>query len=363
MDTDPLAQLAPPVRIDDRVTIRYRLDDGSATDVVGWLTALRPDVVDIVSPGDRRTSVARERIILARHVPPARGGRAPQRWTPDELERATAVGWIADHEPLGDWLLRSGNGFTGRANSCLALGDPGLPYEQAITIIIDFYTGLGLEPRVQTVAGGPVEQRLRDLGWVDTYVRTTVMTQTLSGLIGDHRRNPEVEIDSTLTEDWWQAYLNYRPVNDHEVGRRILSGPPPVGLAAIRADGVIVSLGRGQVSNEWLGVAGLWTAPDHRRQGLATMIMIELGHWSARLGARNAYLQVETTNSGAIAAYESLGFVRHHDYLYLKPGATPGTPVRSHADSQPAPVPPLRCGAGLAPLDGCRSRASDRRIR
>lgn len=319
MNTDPLAEIVPPIEVDDRVTIRYRLNDGSATDVVGWIAALGPGEVDVVSPGERRTKIARERIILAKRVPPARGGRAPQRWTPDELERAAAPGWIADHRPLGDWLLRSGNGFTGRANSCLAVGDPGLSYEEAAKIIIAFYTGLGLEPRVQTVAGGPVEKALRDLGWIDTYVRTRVMTHTLAGLLGDHRRNPRVQIESELNEDWWQAYLNYRDVTDHEVARRILTGPRPVGLAAIRADGMIISLGRGQVSNEWLGLAGLWTRPEHRRQGLATMIMIELGHWAARLGARNCYLQVESGNRGAIAAYESLGFLPHHDYLYLRP--------------------------------------------
>lgn len=319
MDTDPLAQIVPPVQVDDRVTIRYRLADGSATDVVGWITGLDQDHVEVVSPGERQAIVDRRSIILAKRVPPARGGRAPGRWTPDEVEHAAALGWIADREPLGDWLLRSGNGFTGRANSCLAVGDPGLSYEEAAKIISVFYTGRGLEPRVQTVAGGPVEQALRDLGWVETYVRTTVMTHTLAGLIGDHRRNPLVDIDSELTEDWWQAYLQYRDVTDHDVARRILSGPAPVGLAAIRTEGMIVSLGRGQVSEEWLGLAGLWTRPEHRRQGLATMIMIELGHWAARLGARNAYLQVESRNSGAIAAYEALGFRPHHDYLYLRP--------------------------------------------
>jgi len=318
-DPDPLSRLTPAARIDDRLTIRYRLDDGSATDVVGWISKLGPDEVQVVSPGDRRAIVARDRIILARHVPPARGGRAPQQWSPDELEHAAAPGWIADHEPLGDWLLRSGNGFTGRANSCLAVGDPGVAYHQAAKIIIDFYARLGLEPRVQTVAGGPVESALRDLGWADTYVRTTVMAQTLAGLIDDHRRNPRVLIDSALTDDWWQSYVHYREVGDQDVARRILGGPQPVGLAAIRAADTIVSLGRGQVSNEWLGLAGLWTRPEHRRQGLATMIIIELGHWAARLGARNAYLQVETQNHGAIAAYESLGFRHHHDYLYLRP--------------------------------------------
>ncbi|MBO0810815.1 MAG: GNAT family N-acetyltransferase, partial [Microlunatus sp.] len=256
-------------------------------------------------------------------LPPARGGRAPERWTPDEVEQAAAPGWIADHRPLGDWLLRSGNGFTGRANSCLAVGDPGVPYDQAAKIITDFYTGLDLQPRVQTVIGSRSDLALGDLGWQQTYVRTTVMTHTLVGLIGDHRRNPRVQITGELTDEWWQGFQSYRAVGDHDTARRILTGPPPVGLAAVRVDGSIAALGRGQVSNEWLGIGCLWTRPEHRRQGLATMIMIELGHWAARLGARNSYLQVETENAEAIAAYAALGFRPHHEYRYLRPPTRP----------------------------------------
>lgn len=321
MDTDPLDQLAPPVQTDDRVTIRYRLEDGSATDVVGWITHLTADRVEVVSPVDRTTLVDRRRIILAKRVPPARGGRAPERWTADELERAAAAGWIADREPLGSWLLRSAGGFTNRANSCLAVGDPGLPYDQAAEMIIDFYSRVGLEPRAQVINGSAADQALRDLGWAPTGIETVVMTSALSGLIGDHRRDPRVRLSDDLADDWWRAFLEYRPVGDHEVARRILTGPPPVALAGVRMDGAVASLGRGQVSNEWLGIAGLWTRPERRRRGLATMIMIELGHWAARLGARNVFLQVETGNTGAIAAYESLGFRPHHEYLYLRPEA------------------------------------------
>ena len=44
------------------------------------------------------------------------------------LELLAARGWRGTEEArLGDWLLRAGGGFTGRANSALALGDPGRP--------------------------------------------------------------------------------------------------------------------------------------------------------------------------------------------------------------------------------------------
>ena len=43
-----------------------------------------------------------------------------------DLERAAALHWQApETERLGEWRLRAADGFTGRANSALPLGDPG----------------------------------------------------------------------------------------------------------------------------------------------------------------------------------------------------------------------------------------------
>ena len=44
----------------------------------------------------------------------------------EDLEGAAALHWQApETERLGDWLLRAAEGFTGRANSALPVGDPG----------------------------------------------------------------------------------------------------------------------------------------------------------------------------------------------------------------------------------------------
>ena len=72
-------------------------------------------------------------------------------------------------------------------------------------------------------------------------------------------------------------------------------------------------------ARSWLGLASIWTHPDHRQRGLAAAMMAALGHWAARQGARYAYVQVATVNEPAIAAYTKLGFVHHHRYLYLAP--------------------------------------------
>lgn len=42
-----------------------------------------------------------------------------------DLEEVAALGWRGtEEEQLGGWRLRAAGGFTGRANSALAVGDP-----------------------------------------------------------------------------------------------------------------------------------------------------------------------------------------------------------------------------------------------
>ncbi len=47
--------------------------------------------------------------------------------------RLSNASWPAVHaEPLGDWLLRASGGFSARANSVMAIGDPGVPLPEAL---------------------------------------------------------------------------------------------------------------------------------------------------------------------------------------------------------------------------------------
>ena len=57
-----------------------------------------------------------------------------------ELEVIAAKGWRAtEEERLGGWLLRAAQGFTGRANSALAAGDPGKPLVEAVLAVRRWY--------------------------------------------------------------------------------------------------------------------------------------------------------------------------------------------------------------------------------
>jgi N-acetylglutamate synthase len=81
------------------------------------------------------------------------------------LERTCADAWPAMvDEPLGEWRLRAAGGFTGRANSALTLGDPGVPVAAALTVVRTFAASHGIPATAHVVVGSPVEPWQRPAG-------------------------------------------------------------------------------------------------------------------------------------------------------------------------------------------------------
>lgn len=312
----------------ERWVIRIRLPNGSATDVVGWLEEIGPAGPTLQAADGTRTVIDNDRVVVARRAPAAAGGPDPLRTSAEALERYALPGWLADSEPLGEWTLRAGGGFTGRANSCLAVGDPGMAVSDAATSVVRWSTAHGIEPRAQVIVDSAIDRALSALGWRETYVVTSVMVNRLVSFLGTDLPAPDVRVTEDYEPAWLTAYRRSRPNDvDPATLRAILAGHPPRAFASVAAAGSseLVAIARGHLSGPWLGLASIWTDPEHRRRGLATAMMRALGHWAARRGARYSYLQVAAQNTGAVAAYERLGFRRHHAYRYLTPSQGPGS--------------------------------------
>jgi len=313
---DPLLS----ARTGERWVVRVRLPDGSATDRMGWVEAVDPDTLVLTDRAGTPVTLHRSTVLAARRAPAAIGGPDPRRVSAAEVERHALPGWLADSEPLGEWTLRAAGGFTGRANSCHAVGDPGVPLAAAAERIIAYAATHGIPPLAMVVDGSSEEQALRGLGWIDTYVPTEVLVARLADVLGQRPVPGGVGVTETLDDAWLAGYARSRPLPaDRAVVRRILEGHPPRAFAAAEADGSAVAVGRAHVHDAWSGVAAVWVDPAHRRRGLATAMMTALGHWAARRGARYVYVQVDRANEVALTAYQQLGLRPHHGYLYLRP--------------------------------------------
>lgn len=293
-----------------RVTVRSRTPSGSATDVVGDLVAYDGSVLRVRDrDGGEHDVVLAD--VIAGHPVAARP--APRRVV--ELERVAAAGWPAvETEPLGDWRLRAAGGFTGRANSALAIGDPGLPFASAAEKVRGWYAERGLPGRAAVVLPSPEDDAFAVLGWTPQDA-VLVQTADVAGVLDALPRSAvEVDVRPEPSDAWLARYTARGRVTPE--GRRVLTGGPSVGFAQIDDGAAPLGIGRGVVVADWLGISAIEVDPAVRGRGHGKAITRALLEWGAANGARRAYLQVQAHNEPARSLYASLGFRTHHRYRY-----------------------------------------------
>lgn len=236
-----------------------------------------------------------------------------------ELERECADAWPAlVEQPLGEWRLRAAGGFTGRANSALTLGDPGVPTRTALATVIDFARAHGIRPAAHVVKDTPVERELAGAGWVvDETHPGGAETAVLTGPLPTGDVPAGVDVLPEPPAGWWPLAIDAPEPTTAE--HRVLAGLPGVGFGTAVLAGQVVGIVRGAVVGDLLHIARLAVAPAHRRRGLATGLLAALGEWGARRGAARCALQVATHNAAALSLYAGLGARPHHRYRYWVP--------------------------------------------
>lgn len=249
--------------------------------------------------------------------------------TVEQLESACADAWPAVvDETLGQWRLRAAGGFTGRANSALTLGDPGVPVADALRRVMAFAAANDIGPAAHVVVGTSLEADLATAGWaVDEAhpggAESVVLTGPLTSLAGPVPAG--VTVPERVPDDWWPLAVG--AAEPTAAQRTVLAGRGGVGFGTARVAGQVVGVVRGAVVGDLLHIARLAVAPAHRRRGLATGLLAALAEWGAAAGAVRCALQVATHNSGALSLYAGLGCQPHHRYRYWRPaapGCSPG---------------------------------------
>lgn len=223
--------------------------------------------------------------------------------------------------------MRAAHGFTGRANSVLAVGDPGVPVAAALRHACEFAHNHGIAPKAQVVRGSDAETDIAAAGWRPDMghiagALVSVQLGPLPATTGTH-----AEVFAAPTRQWWELVAGSTeptPAQHHvltggragpEVGYCI-AGPDIAG-----PDGAAAGAARGVVVDDLLFLSGLAVRPEHRRKGLATQLMGALGVWAGERGATRCVLQVAAGNDAAVALYARLGFAESHRYQYWAPEA------------------------------------------
>ena len=260
-----------------------------------------------------------------------------------ELEVIAAKGWRApEEENLGGWLLRAAHGFTGRANSALAAGDPGIPLAEAVLAVRRWYADRDLPAMVAVPfpLGRPddsdTDRFLAHHGWGVRADPAVVMTAPAAGLARPELAE-RVDLRPEPTQAWLDHY-HYRGQRLPPVARQLLLSAPFQAFASIRRDDGIVAIGRVAVADGWGGLTAVEVHPGHRRAGLATAITAALAAAAAAQGAASVYLQVAAGNRPARALYGRAGFTEHHGYHYRVAPAAADTSVARSRCQQGTPM-------------------------
>ncbi len=235
------------------------------------------------------------------------------------VELAAARAWPAPiSQRLGDWWLRSADGFTGRANSALTIGDSGLAPADALAAVVAFYRALGHTPYIDVPL--PLAQPIADAALAAQWtVASTVHVQTvdLADLIAPAAVAPaRCDLLAEPSTDHLASVAAARgalgPAAIH-----VLTAVDRVTFAEVREGATLLGRARGTVTDGRLGLFAIETAAAARRKGVATAMIVRLAGWARDLGATSAYLQVEESNADARGLYARLGFRTHHRYVRL----------------------------------------------
>ncbi len=256
------------------------------TDVLGDCVAWDPCVV--VTATGERVEIPLDLIVSGKPVPPRPSIRL--RASVEECESHVAGLWSSvETTAVGAWQVRSSRAVARRrANSCLAVVDPGMPLAEAVGTVRAAY---GERPALLHVeVGSDLAAALRSFGCTPAGGEAGFLLAGTSRALRAAGR-PAASVDLS--------------VSGARASASIGGACDAIAEAEATADG------------DWLGIHGLLVDPAHRRRGLARAALAALLEWGAEQGASNAWLHVEADNAAAHALYASLGFAEHHHMEYL----------------------------------------------
>lgn len=216
---------------------------------------------------------------------------------------------------VGDWILRSDRGVTGRANSCWAQGQTDRDFGDDLRSVERWYDNQNLTAQFQVFDGNePLSAALLDRGYLARPGATVMSARRIRAAA-----SPDVRITVSHTVPAGLIDL----VGDADRVVECTRSRGSVVAVTCEVDGLTVGGGVVAVDGVTAGIGMMHTHRSHRRKGIAKAMLSQLAREATSRGARHFWLQVTPANVGAISLYESVGFVSRHGYSYA---VFPGLP-------------------------------------
>jgi len=242
---------------------------------------------------------------------------------PDDIasiERATldAVCPAEVHEIPG-WLLPYDPLPVGRARSAVPLAH--MPLSSAELLEIEAHYQQLDRPTVfrlpESLITPDIGEALHSMGYVGTQA-VLVQVAELAGLL---RLAPSdaATLSTTPSKEWASVYTadGFDPV-DGANRVQLLSRSRYVVYAHVGENGQALAAGTGSISQGWLSIHGMRTAPSAQGRGLASRILAGLAAHAAAQGVHRVFLQVEDDNVVAQGLYRKAGFATAWRYHYWR---------------------------------------------
>ena len=243
-----------------------------------------------------------------------------------DLERAT-LDAVVPHalETLPGWLLPFDTSTIGRAKSAVPLSHQ-LQDADIVHAIADRYAVHGLSAAFRVADVAALANLHRELHGIGCQPEQATLVQ-----IGSAQRLLQVfgtgrgTLNTQPTAAWSDVYVapGFDAVDGaHRV--HALSRSPHVVYASLADAEGPVAAGTASFSHGWASVHGMRTVDRCRGQGLAGQLLATLAQEALARGLDRVFLQVDETNTAALALYQRAGFAtawRYHYWRHASPSA------------------------------------------
>ena len=218
------------------------------------------------------------------------------------------------------WIMRFAEGATRRSNSVWPIFSSSIMLDQKISLCEQVYRSHSL-PVVFRVTDAVVPGDLDDVLAARSY-RKEALTQVMAMPLAQRpvEQRPFTARSDVLTPAWSIAYavLHKVSMSPEDQRTQLIAGilPSRQFVCIHNAAGEPIALGLAVCDGDWVVLYEVHVAESYRRQGYGLALMDALLEWGIMQGATRACLHVESSNTGDIQFYESMGFITSYDYWY-----------------------------------------------